>query len=344
MEGPLALQPPAACPCPVPRCKDLHDHQELYARVTARSGRLIEWHEEVKTKMPECYSVLGGTPPLPEDLSPELIDVMSKIFVSAVVGGTYGDDRIMERIEYGTNLVRHADLPNLHPFFASANIEDGDMYVWTISAHVYAPYLMSQTGFQTKTSSVARDIFRIQHPRKKGVARPVVSARTNKKKARYKEAATTRSVQDAPAFRSYARLRWKSAIRMQIKLNRMHRVEKAKNIVDRMRRQEVRRAAEAAKAAHKEAPFLDRGPSGPATKHASAHYEIPSVGEQVKRECRKAESIERATEHRLRLQENESLRLAQAEQKIEALRIASQIQNGGTRLGEDIAGKDNAGA
>jgi len=121
-------------------------------------------------------------------------------------------------------------------------------------------------------------------------------------------------------------------------------VEKAKNIVDRMRRQEVRRAAEAAKAAHKEAPFLDRGPSGPATKHASAHYEIPSVGEQVKRECRKAESIERATEHRLRLQENESLRLAQAEQKIEALRIASQIQNGGTRLGEDIAGKDNAGA
>jgi len=83
---------------------------------------------------------------------------MSKILVSALVGGTYGDDRIMERIEYQTNLVRHADLPNLHPFFAKCNIEDGDMYVWTISAQLYATYLMSQTGFQTKTSSVARDV------------------------------------------------------------------------------------------------------------------------------------------------------------------------------------------
>ena len=55
---------------------------------------------------------------------------------------------------------------------------------------------------------------------------------------------------------------------------------------------------------------------------------MPSVGDQAKRECDKAESIERSNEHRLRLQENESLRLAQAEQMLEALRIASQIQNG----------------
>eukprot|EP00966_Prymnesium_polylepis_P043859 1016269-Prymnesium_polylepis.1 len=68
--------------------------------------------------------------------------------------------------------------------------------------------------------------------------------------------------------------------------------------------------------------------SGPAPKHASAHYEMPSVGDQAKRECHKAESIERSNEHRLRLQENESLRLAQAEQRLEMLRIASKIQNG----------------
>ena len=290
--------------------------------------RLIEWHQEVKTKMPEIFDLIGRPPPPPEDLSPALIDVLSKILVSVLVGAPYGDAMVHERIEYQNNLVRHADLPNLHPFFASTDIEDHELYIWIISAQLYATYIFEQTGFQTKTLSVARDIFRIQHPRKKSVARPFVSARTNKKKARHKEAATTRSEQDVPVFRSFARLRWKSAIRMQIKLNRMHRVETAKNIVDSMRRKEVRRVVESAKAASKEAPFSARGPSGPAPKHSSAHYEIPSVGDQAKRKCHKAESIERSNEHRLWLKENESLRLAQVEQRLEALRIASKIQNG----------------
>jgi len=272
--------------------------------------------------------MLGGEIPPPEYLSPELVDLLSKILVSVLVGSTYGKDKINERIHYQTNLVRHADLPNLHPVFASADIEDGDMYVWTTAAHVYAMYLITQPGFQAKTSSVARDIFRIQHPRPKSVAKPSTSARTNKKKARRKEAATPRCERDAPAWRACARLRWKSAIRMQIKLNRMHRVQTAKNIVERMRRQQVRRAAEAAKAARTEAPFSVRGPSGPAPKDASAHNKAPSMGDQAKRECHKAESIERLNEHRLWLEEKESLRVAQAEQRLAALRIASQINRG----------------
>jgi len=302
----------------------IHEVKEDLAK---RARRVTEWNHEVKTKMPALYELGNGVWPPPEDLSPELVDVLSKILVSALVGSTYGDDKIMERIQYQTDLVRHTDLPNFHPFFASTNIEEGDMYIWTVAAYVYSTYLMSQTGFQTKTSSVARDIFRIQHPPKKSVARPAASARTNKKKARHREAATPRFEKDAPVFRAYARLRWKSAIRMQIKLNRMHRVQTAKNIVESMRRQKVRRAAEAAKAARAEAPFSVRGPSGPAPKHTSAH-ETPSVGDQAKRECRKAESIKRSNEHHLRLQEKESLRLAQAEQKLKALQIASQIQNG----------------
>lgn len=299
------------------------DKETLVKRVR----RVTEWKHEVKTNMPTLYDMGGGLWPLPEDLSPELVDVLSKVLVSALVGSPYENAHIMERIQYSTNLVRHADLPDLHPFFASTDIEDGDMYIWSGAAHVYGTYLISQTGFQTKTSSVARDIFHIQHPRNKGVARPPASARTNKKKARHKEAATQRSEQDAPAFRAYARLRWKSAIRMQIKLNRMHRMQTAKNIVESMRRQKVRRAAEAAKAARTEAPFSVRGPSGPAPKLASVH-ETPSVADQAKRQCHKAESTKRSNEHHLQLQENESLRLAQAEKKLEALRIASQIQNG----------------
>jgi hypothetical protein len=303
---------------------DVDNYKDLAKRVR----RLAEWEREARTKMSAFCEMMGGAPPPPEDLSPELVDVLSKVLVSAMVGRTYGDDMIEERIRYQTNLVRHADLRNLHPFFASADIEDGDMYIWLGAAHVYGEYLASQTGFQATITSTARDIYRIQHPRTKSVAKPSTSAHTNKKKARgRKEAATPRSERDAPALRASARLRWKSAIRLQIKLNRMHRVQTAKNIVEGMRRQKVRRAAEAAKAARKEAPFSVRGPSGPAPKHAFAH-ETPSVADQAKRECGKAGSIERSNEHRLQLQEKESLRLAQAEQRFEALRIASKIQNG----------------
>lgn len=293
--------------------------------LAARRRRLFEWYHELETKMPTMLSALGRAPPLPEDLSPELVDVLSKMLVSVLVGRTYGNDKIQERMRYQENLVRHADLPNIHPFFASADIEDEGVYVYAIAACMYGDYLMSQPGFQAKTLGVARDIFRIQHPHKKTVARPEASARTNKKKARRKGAVTE---PDAPALRAYARLRWKSAIRMQIKLNRMHRVQTAKNIVERMRRQQVRQRAEAAKASRTEAPFSTPGPSGPAPKHASAHVETPSVADRAKRECRKVESLERSNEHRVRLAEKESLRVAQMEQRLAALRIASQIERG----------------
>lgn len=307
--------------------------------------RNAEWQHEVKTKMPAAYALCGGSFPLPEDLPPELVCVLSKVLVSVLVGSTYGEAKINKRIEYQTNLVRQAnlDLPSLHPFFASADIENGDMYIWICAANVYGEYLISHPDFQTMTSSVARDIYRIQHSSKESVARPASSARTNKKKARRRViAATPRSEQDAPAFRMYARLRWKSAIRMQIKLNRMHRVQTARNIVESMRRQKVRRAAEAASAARTEAPFSVKGPSGPAPKYASA-YETPSVGDQAKRECRKAESIERSNEHRLWMQEKESLRVAQAKQKFEALCIASMIQNGDAPYKTNADPKTKAG-
>jgi hypothetical protein len=298
----------------------------------AKVKRYLEWNLKLKTKMPAIYDACGGKFPLPEDLPPEVVDVLSKVLVQTVVGAQYGDAKINERMEYGTNLVRHAnlDLQKIPPFFASANVENGDMYIWTCAAHAYAEHLMAQPGFLTTTSGIARDVFRIQHPHphKERAARPASSARTNKKKARPNVAAATSGAQHkTPAFRSYARIRWKSAIRMQIKLNRMYRVETAKNIVESMRRLKVRRAAEAARAARTEAPFSVKGPSGPAPKCASV-YEPPSVGDQAKRECHKAESIEKSNEHRRWLEENESLRVAQAEQQLEALRIASLIQNG----------------
>ncbi len=298
----------------------------------AKALRFVAWQNHLKTEIPTSYDLCGNPFPLPEDLPPEVVDVLSKVLVQVAFGSPYGNVKIHERIAYGENLVRNANLdrPSLPPLFASADVDNGDMFVWTIAAHAYREHLMSQPGFLAKTRDVARDIFRIQHPEqcKERVARAASSARTNKKKARLKvAAATSRAEHKAPMFRMCARLRWQSAIRMQIKLNRMHRVETAKNIVESMRRKKVRRAAEAAKAARAEAPFSVKGLSGPAPKCAFVQ-QTPSVSDQAKRECQKAESVEKSKEHSRWLQEKESLRVAQAEEKLCALRIASLIQNG----------------
>lgn len=313
--------------------------------ITKRFIRITEWQQEVKIREPLFYDLGCGMWPLPEDLSPEVVDVLSKILAVCLVGRLYTDDNDGARTariafdcaerdglhckdnfnteeiyniitKYETDLVHNFHPLKLHPFFATGDMEIvGDhMYIWICAAYVYSTHVMSQTGFWETTFNVRADITHdirtcigtLEHPRKMNVAKPVVSARTNRKMSMN---------------------RWKSAIRMQIKLNRMHRVETAKNIVESIRRQKVRRAAEAAKAARKEAPFSVRGASGPAPS-APKHAEMPSVGDQAKRECHKAESVERMNEHRLWLQEQESLRLTQAEQRLEALRIASQIQDG----------------
>ena len=131
-----------------------------------KAKRFFEWNLELKTKMPAIYDSCRFKFPLPEDLPPEVVDVLSKVLVQTIVGGSYGEAKHDERMEYGTNLVRHAnlDLPSLHPFFASADVENGDMYIWTGATYAYADYLMAQPGFLTTTSGIARDICRIQHP------------------------------------------------------------------------------------------------------------------------------------------------------------------------------------
>jgi len=304
--------------------------------------RLADWEHELKTKMPAILDAVGGRPPLPEELPPEIVALLSKILVALLVGRTYGEDRYRERVRYQENLVRSADLHKLHefhPFFATIDVEDGDLYVWSCAAHAYADYLFSQPDFRQTTESVALDIYAIQHvpqrPTKKAVARPAASARTNKKKARRGEVAPPRfervappPTPSAPAMRAYTRIRWQSIIRRQIKLNRTHRMQTAKNIIERKRREQVRRMAEAAKTTCTEAPFSTKGPSGPSPKQVSTHIEMPTVADRAKRECQKADSIEKSKQHHLQLEEKESLRVAQIEKKLAALRVASQIQNG----------------
>lgn len=309
--------------------KNLREMLSTHTITGEHVKRIQEWQHELKTKKPVLYEFGNGLWVLPEDLRPEIVDVLSKILVSILAGQGYGDDGIDERIKYQKDLVRNAKLSGCG-LLSYSDIENCGMDMWCMGAHVYAEYLIAQPDFRAKTESVAQDIHLIQRLRAKKKDNPTERSRTNKKKKKdkRKQAATQCYCRDDPAAKSRAILRWQSAIRMQIKLNRMHRVETAKNIVESMRRKKVRQEAEAAKAERKEAPFSVKGPSGPATKHASVYAEKPSLGDQAKRDCQKAKSIESAAEHRLFLKEQESLRLAQAEQKMEALRIASQIQHG----------------
>ena len=291
--------------------------------------RFKEWRHELRTKKPYAYAYGKGLWVPPEILCPEVVDVLSKILVSIWAVQELGEDGNEKRMEYQKFLVRNVKLSGWDPLFSTADIENGDMDIWDVGAHVYVEYLIAQPDFPARIKSVEHDLLRIQRPCAKKNAEPMEAARTNKKKKDKRTQAVTQCYyRDDPAAKSHAILRWQSAIRMQIKLNRMHRVETAKNIVESMRRKKVRQAAEAAKTERKEAPFSVKGPSGPARKHASVYAEKPSFGDQAKRDCQKAKSIESAAEHHMLLKAQESLRLAQAEQRMEALRIASQIQHG----------------
>ena len=293
--------------------------------------RLVQWNADVNARVPAVVSCIG-TPPPPEYMLREQVVLMSRLLVMTIVGGGYGDDKINERIKYAESLVRNADRRGIHPFFASADIDDGDLYVWQGGATAYADFLLEQSDFCTVTKQTAVDISRIQNPTKKAAKRPVESARTNKKKAKRRPSETLHTQgcaqPNATCPRKYIVLRWQATIRQQIKLNRMHRMETAKHTVERMRREQVRGRAEATRTMRTEPPFSAKGPSGPAPKQASGREEMPTAADRAKRECRKAESLQRCDQHCLLQKEKEDLRISQIMQKLEALHTASLIQQG----------------
>ena len=312
----------------------MRHHRERVFETLEEVQRLLDWTKECTRLSPSLVQFLGVPPP-PEHMSPEMVVVMAKLLVLTMLGGTYGDDMVVERIKYGEDLVRKASLQGLHPFFARANIDDHDLYIFQQAANMYHIFLLEHPCFTRAAMQASLDIRRIQSASKKahkkpiGTSRgdkekPVVKApRPNKKKAQRRESSCK-----APACANVYRLLWQSAIRRQVKLNRRDREATAKNIVERVRREKVRAKANADKAARVEAPLSTKGPSGPAPKKSSVHKEAPTAADRAKCESQKCESLRACEAHAQLKKELESLRVAQNEKRLEALSIASSIQNG----------------
>lgn len=123
-------------------------------------------------------------------------------------------------------------------------------------------------------------------------------------------------------------LKWQHAIKKQIKLNQMDRLQTAKNILERARRDKVRMQAAAARSRRVEPPLSAAGPSGPAPKSNAGHKETPTAADRAKRESQKCESLQMCDAHRSHQKELERLRVRQNEEKLEALSIAERIQSG----------------
>ncbi len=285
--------------------------------------RILSWSAECRREFSCFVEVCGGVPPPPEDMSPEMVVVMSKLLSLTVVGGTYGDSMVQERIEYGNNVVRNANLQNMHPFFARANIDDNDLYIFQYAANMYYRFLVEQPGFFRAARQVADDIHKIQSAPKRQRRKASVATRAEDARHRLRL-----KVCKASARATSYRLLWQSAIRRTIKMNRWNREQTAKNVVERMRREKRRAMASAAKAARVEAPLSAKGASRPAAKSCTLRVETPTAADKAKREAEKCASLRMCEAHALHQKSLQDLRIAQNERRLEALSIASSIQKG----------------
>ena len=114
---------------------------------------------------------------------------------------------------------------------------------------------------------------------------------------------------------------------MQARIDAADAAETARHRADSMRRAEVRRQAEEARANRAEKPLSKPGPSGP-EKAGRALKNRAALDEEAREVVRKYDSMEACAAHEQMLRDKEQLRLTQIEERMEKCRIAREIAEG----------------
>ena len=113
---------------------------------------------------------------------------------------------------------------------------------------------------------------------------------------------------------------------MQASIDAFNAAETAKHRADSLRRAEVRRQAEQARANRPERPYTEPGPSGP--KKADRARKNRAAPEEESRAVSRNDFMAACAAHEQRLEEKERLRLEQIEEQMENRRIAHGIMHG----------------
>lgn len=270
--------------------------------------------------------LLGGFPPPPEHMCDEMIKVMSKLLLLTYVGLEYGEDcGVDDRITYGEDLVRSAfGAPEkrrmLHPFFASCNLDDHDLYIFQAAATFYADFLLKHRLWTDVRKKELPILLKLQKVVANRNALKSVNARIDKKLKRQanmakiaEERARLAEQNKVTAAVQMQELREKRDIReaRNAEIRKAYELERRGRIASERERRDKEQSNTAATVLKKTAPKKKESCAAPSRpKHV------------------KLLSISSAIEHSESLKEAEDKRVAELEKLKQLRMIGDSIQRG----------------